>query len=241
MKIEVTAFPRAQQGTGASRRLRTSGRVPGVVYGAGGAAQAVELDQHALLRQLKMEAFHASILDMTVNGARQQVLLRDFQMHPWKPIVLHVDFQRVDKTRKIHMRVPLHFLNVDISPGVKVGGGVVQHVMNDIEIQCLPDDLPEFVEVDLKDLQLGHSIHVAELVLPNGVETTAKLKHDNPALVTVQVPKEIVIEEEVAAPVTEITGQAPAESEAAAAAEPAAAEKDKEKKEPEKKEAAAKE
>ena len=244
MKIEVTAFPRAQQGTGASRRLRTSGRVPGVIYGAGTTAQTVELDQQALLRHLKMEAFHASILDMTVNGSKQQVLLRDFQMHPWKPMVLHVDFQRVDKTRKIHMRVPLHFLNADISPGVKVGGGVVQHVMNDIEIQCLPDDLPEFIEVDLKDLQLGHSIHVLELTLPGGVETTPKLKHDNPSVVTVQVPKEIVIEEEVAAPVTEITGQAPAEAEAAGA-EPAAADKDKEKekekKEPEKKEAAAKE
>jgi large subunit ribosomal protein L25 len=114
-----------------------------------------------------------------------------------------------------------------------VGGGVVQHVMNDIEIQCLPDDLPEFIEVDLKDLQLGHSIHARELALPHGVQTTAKLKHDNPAVVTVQVPKEIVVEEEAAAPVTEITGQAPAEAEAAA--EPAGAEK--EKKEPEKKEA----
>jgi large subunit ribosomal protein L25 len=236
MKIEVTAFPRAQQGTGASRRLRQSGRAPGVIYGAGAATQTVELDQRALLRHLKMEAFHASILDMTVDGAKQQVLLRDFQMHPWKPMVLHVDFQRVDKNRKIHMRVPLHFLNAAIAPGVKVGGGVVQHVMNDIEIQCLPDDLPEFIEVDLKDLQLGHSIHVLELALPKGVETTAKLKHDNPSVVTVQVPKEIVIEEEVAAPVTEITGQAPAEGEAAAA-EPAAAEKENEKKEPEKKEA----
>jgi len=236
MKIEVTAFPRAQQGTGASRRLRAGGRVPGVIYGTDVAAQTVELDQQALLRHLKMEAFHASILDMTVDGARQQVLLRDFQMHPWKPMVLHVDFQRVDKSRKIHMRVPLHFLNSDIAPGVKAGGGVVQHVMNDIEIQCLPDDLPEFIEVDLKDLQLGHSIHVGELTLPNGVETTAKLKHDNPAVVTVQVPKEIVIEEEAAAPVTEITGQVPVEAEAAAA-EPAAAEKDKDKKEPEKKEA----
>lgn len=242
MKIEVTAFPRAQQGTGASRRLRESGRVPGVIYGAGAAAQTVELDQHALLRHLKMEAFHASILDMTVDGAKHQVLLRDFQMHPWKPIVLHVDFQRVDKSRKIHMRVPLHFLNADIAPGVKVGGGVVQHVMNEIEIQCLPDALPEFIEVDLKDLQLGHSIHVLELALPEGVETTAKLKHDNPSVVTVQVPKEIVIEEEVAAPVTEITGQAPAEAEAAAEAAPDEKEKkEPEKKEPEKKEAAGKE
>ena len=242
MKIEIMAFPRAQQGTGASRRLRQTGRVPGVVYGADKAAQAVELDHQALLRHLKMEAFHASILDMTVDGGKEQVLLRDFQMHPWKPQVLHVDFQRVDKNRKIHMRVPLHFVNADICPGVKVGGGVVQHVMNDIEIQCLPDDLPEFIEVDVKELQLGHSIHVTELALPKGVEATPKLKHDNPSVVTVQVPKEIVIEEEVAAPVTEITGQAPAEAEAAAEAAPGEKKepekKEPEKKEPEKKEAA---
>ena len=237
MNIEIMAFPRAQQGTGASRRLRQTGRVPGVVYGADKAAQAVELDHQALLRHLKMEAFHASILDMTVDGGKEQVLLRDFQMHPWKPQVLHVDFQRVDKNRKIHMRVPLHFVNADICPGVKVGGGVVQHVMNDIEIQCLPDDLPEFIEVDVKELQLGHSIHVTELALPKGVEATPKLKHDNPSVVTVQVPKEVVIEEEVAAPVTEITGQAPAEAEAAAEAAPGD-KKEPEKKEPEKKEAA---
>jgi large subunit ribosomal protein L25 len=245
MKIEIVAFPRAQQGTGASRRLRATGRVPGIVYGADRAAQTVELDHQALLRHLKMEAFHASILGMTMDGSKEQVLLRDFQMHPWKPLVLHVDFQRVDKNRKIHMRVPLHFVNADICPGVKIGGGVVQHVMNDIEIQCLPDDLPEFIEVDLKELQLGHSMHVAELALPKGVESTPKLKHDNPSVVTVQVPKEIVIEEEVAAPVTEITGQAPAEAEAAAEAatgdkkEPE--KKEPEKKEPEKKEAAKKE
>jgi large subunit ribosomal protein L25 len=238
MKIEVVAFPRTRQGTGASRRLRTSGRVPGIIYGADKPAEPVEIDQNALLRHLKLEAFHASILDMTVNGSKEQVLLRDFQMHPWKPMALHVDFQRIDKSRKIHMRVPLHFVNADICPGVKVGGGVVQHVMNEIEVRCLPDDLPGYIEVDLKDLQLAHSIHVNGLALPNGVEAISKLKHDNPAVVTVQVPKAIVIEEEVAAPVTEIIGQAP-EGEAAVA-EGAEAEK-KEPEKGEKKEAAKKE
>ena len=211
MKIEVVAYPRTQQGTGASRRLRGSGRVPGIVYGANKPAQPVELNQQALLKHLKMEAFHASILDMTVDGAKEQVLLRDYQMHPWKPMVLHVDFQRIDKTKRIHMRVPLHFTNADVSPGVKLGGGMVQHVMNEIEIQCLPDDLPEYIEVDLKDLEVGDSIHVNELVLPKGVEPIAKLKHDNPAVVTVQVPKAMVVEEEAAAPVTEIIGEAAAE------------------------------
>ena len=235
MKIEITAFPRTMQGTGASRRLRTSGRVPGIIYGADKPAQRIELDHLALQRHLKMEAFHASILDMTVDGARERVLLRDFQMHPWKPMVLHADFQRIDKNRKIHMKVPLHFVNAEVCPGVKVGGGVVQHVINEIDIRCLPDDLPEYVEIDLKDLELGDTIHVNELALPAGVEPIAKLRHDNPAVVTVQVPKVIVIEEEVAAPVTEIIGEAPAEGEAVEAAEGV------EKKEPEKKDAEKKE
>jgi large subunit ribosomal protein L25 len=231
MKIEVVAFPRKQQGTGASRRLRTSGRVPGIIYGAEKPAQPIEVDQNALLRHLKMEAFHSSILDMAVDGTRERVLLRDFQMHPWKPVVLHVDFQRVDPNKKIHMRVPLHFLNQEIAPGVKLGGGVIQHVANELEVQCLPDALPEFIEVDLKDLQLGDAVHVNDLKLPAGVEVSAKLKQDNPAVVLVQVPREQAAEEEVAAPVTEITGQAPAEAAAAAAAAGAGEKKEAEKKE----------
>jgi large subunit ribosomal protein L25 len=233
MKIEVFAFPRTRQGSGASRRLGASGRVPGIIYGAGRPPQMIELDQAMLMKHLKLEAFHASILDMTVDGVREQVLLRDFQMHPWKPAVLHVDFQRIDKTKKIHMRVPLHFINEEICVGVKSGGGVVQHIMTEIDVQCLPDDLPEYIEVDLKDLQLGHSIHVTELSMPKGVEATPKLKHDNPAVVAVQLPKAMVIEEEAPAPVTEIIGEAPAEGEAAAEAA--------EKKESEKKEAGKKE
>ena len=237
MKIEVTAYPRAQQGTGASRRLRRSGKVPGIVYGAGKDAQQIELDHTALLRHLKLEAFHASILDMTIDGSKQQVLLRDFQMHPWKAEVQHVDFQRIAKDRKIHMRVPLHFLNAETSPGVKVGGGVISHVMNDLDISCLPDDLPEFVEVDLGHLELGHAIHVVELKLPKGVELIVRLRVDNPVVATVQVPRALVVEEtEAAAPVTEIIGEAAAEG-----AEAAGEKKEGEKKEPEKKEAAKKE
>lgn len=238
MKIEVTAFPRAHQGTAANRRLRTGGRVPGIVYGVGKDAQNVELDHHTLLRQLKLEAFHASILDLTVNGDKMQVLLRAYQMHPWRQQLLHVDFQRVEKNRKIHMEVPLHFINAEIAPGVKTGGGVVQHVMNALDIQCLPDDLPLFIEVDLSNLQLNETLHVNELVLPKGVEPVSRVKHENAAVVSVHLPKEIVIEEEAAAPVTEIIGEVPAEGEEAAAAgaegekkEPAA-----EKKEPAKKE-----
>lgn len=235
MKIEVTAFPRAQQGSGASRRLRVKGRVPGIIYGADKAAQNVELDHNALLHHLKLEAFHASILDLTVDGQKQRVLLRDYQMHPWRQQVLHVDFQRVDQDRKIHVRVPLHFINAEICPGVKAGGGVVQHVMNDIDIQCLPDDLPEFIEVDLREMELNQTIHANELAMPKGVDPLSKLKHDNPAVVSVQMPKEIVIEEEAPPPVTEIIGEVPAEGEEAAEAaaegekkEPAAEKKEKE-------------
>jgi large subunit ribosomal protein L25 len=213
----VSAFPRAQQGSSASRRLRLTGRVPGIVYGADKAAQNVELEHKALLRNLGLEAFHASILEMTLNGEKFQALLRDYQMHPWKKQVVHVDFQRVDKNRKIHMRVPLHFVNADICPGVKTGGGVVQHTVNAIEIQCLPGDLPGFIEVDLKDMELNETLHVMELAMPKGVEPTSKLKKENPSVVSVHVPKEIVIEEEAAAPVTEIIGEVPAEGEEAAA------------------------
>lgn len=232
MKIEVTAYPRARQGSSANRRLRASGRVPAIIYGADKPAQNVELDHQALLRQLKLEAFHASVLELAVDGQSLQVLLRDYQMHPWKQQVLHVDFQRVEKDRKIHMRVPLHFQNAEVCPGVKTGGGVVQHTMNDLDIRCLPDDLPGFIEVDLKEMQLNQTLHVNDLAMPRGVEPTAKLRHENPAVVSVHVPKEIVIEEEVAAPVTEIIGEVPAEGEEAAEAaaggekkEPAAAEK----------------
>jgi large subunit ribosomal protein L25 len=213
MKIEVTAFPRTNEGKGASRRLRATGRVPGVIYGAGKDAQSVEFDHKALLRHLRLEAFHSSILDLNLDGHKDRVLLRDFQMHPWKEQVQHVDFQRIDPKKKIHMAVPLHFLNAEICPGVKIGKGVVQHIVNELEIQCLPDDLPEFIEVDLKDLELGQSIHVDGMKLPKGVEPTAKIRADNPSVVTVQVPKEVAIED-AGAPVTEITGQAP---EAAAA------------------------
>lgn len=232
MKIEVTAFPRTNEGKGASRRLRATGRVPGVIYGGGKDAQSLEFDHKALLRHLKLEAFHASILDLTVGGNKDRVLLRDFQMHPWKEQVQHVDFLRIDPKKKVHMAVPLHFMNAELAPGVKLGKGVVQHIMNELEIQCLPDDLPEYIEVDLKDLELDDSIHVTDLQLPKGVETSVKLKADNPSIVTVQVPREIAVEEEVAAPETEITAQAP---DAAAGAAPAAGDKAGDKKEAEKK------
>jgi large subunit ribosomal protein L25 len=236
MKIELTAFPRSVQGTGASRRLRTGGKVPGILYGADKPALNIELDHLALFRHLKMEAFHSSILEMKLDGATQQVLLRDVQMHPFRPLVLHVDFQRVDKNRKIHMRVPLHFVNGELCPGVKSGAGVVNHVMNEIDVQCLPDDLPGFIEVNLEKLELNDSIHAAEVVLPKGVEILPRLRKENPTVVTVQVPKAMVVEEEAAAPVTEIIGEVPAEGEETPAAEGEKKEAPAEKKEAGKKE-----
>lgn len=197
MKIEIKAEPRSVQGTGASRRLRRESKVPGVLYGAGREATPIQLDHKDLWFKLKMEAFHASILDMEVGSEKSQVLLRDYQMHPFRPMILHADFQRVDANRKIHMKVPLHFVNAEISPGVKIAGGLVQHVMNDLEISCLPKDLPEFIEIDLKDLQAGHSLHLSGVKLPAGVEAIVQ-KGEDPTVATVVIPKVMTAEEELA-------------------------------------------
>ena len=211
MKIEIKAEPRSLQGTGASRRLRRESKVPGILYGAGKDAQPIQLDHKDLFFKLKMEAFHASILDMEIGSEKAQVLLRDYQMHPFKQMILHADFQRVAADRKIHMKVPLHFLNGDIAPGVKLAGGQVQHVANDLDIVCLPKDLPEFIEVDLKDLHAGHSVHVSHLKLPPGVESVALGKGDDITVATIVITRAMTPEEEAA-------------EAAAAAAAPSAAE-----------------
>lgn len=188
MKIELNVTKRTLQGTGASRRLRREGRVPGILYGHS-AAQAIELDHNEIFHKLRQEAFHASVLTLNVDGEVQPALLRDVQMHAWKPQVLHVDFQRVDANEKIHMKVPLHFKNADIAPGVKIAGGNVTHIMNELDVLCLPKDLPEFIEVDLAQLQAGHSVHVNELNLPQGVELASGLKSGNPAVASVTLPR----------------------------------------------------
>jgi len=188
MKIEINANKRELQGTGASRRLRRAGKVPGILYGGETAAQPIEVDHNALFHSLRQEAFHASILTMNLDGQKQQVLLRDYQMHAYKPQVLHIDFQRVAADRKIHMKVPLHFVNADIAPGVKLQGGVVSHVLNELNISCLPADLPEFIEVDMKDVSVGHSIHVKDIGLPKGVEAMLH-RNENPVVATITVPR----------------------------------------------------
>ena len=197
MKIAIKAEPRSVQGTGASRRLRRESKVPGILYGAGKDAQPIEVDHKDLWFKLKMEAFHASILDMEIGSEMTQVLLRDYQMHPFRPVILHVDFQRVAADRKIHVKVPLHFVNAEISPGVKVAGGLVEHVMKELEVSCLPKDLPEFIEVDLANLQAGHSLHLSALKLPAGVDPVVP-KGEDPTVATIVIPKVMTADEEAA-------------------------------------------
>ncbi len=179
MNFEVIAQARAEQGSGASRRLRNAGRVPAIVYGAGKDAQAVTLDHNTIYHALRVEAFHASVLSLNIDGQVEKVLLRDVQHHPFRQLVLHVDFQRVDPNTKLHIKVPLHFVNADVAPGVKLGGGIISHVLNEVDVSCLPADLPEFIEVDLANLGAGQSIHMADLKVPNGVELVALHRGDN--------------------------------------------------------------
>jgi len=223
MKIEIGATQRKAQGTGASRRLRRSGRVPGIVYGGDKGAVNIELDHKELYRNLTNEAFHASILTLKLEGGAEQVLLRAFNMHPFKAQVQHVDFQRVSKDKKIHMKVPLHFVNAEKSPGVKEQAGVVSHVLNELDITCLPDDLPEFIEVDLIGLSVGKSIHARDLALPKGVETTLG-KGENPVVATCILPALVTEEEEAAAAAaTPAAGEVPTTAQAVPAEEGAAA------------------
>lgn len=200
MEIEVIAFKREAQGSSASRRLRRAGKVPGIIYGGTTAPMQIELDHNALYHALRKEAFHSSVLNLSVDGHKETVLLRDTQWHPYKQQVLHVDFQRVDKDHKIHVKVPLHFLNADVAPGVKTGGGKPHHIVTELDVQCFPGSLPEFIEVDMGKLEVGHSIHANDLVLPAGVELVAHLKAENPAVASISAPKGGAAEEAPAAP-----------------------------------------
>ena len=198
MKFEINASKRTLQGSGASRRLRRANKVPGIIYGGTAEPTLIELDHNPLLLALRKEAFHASLLTIKLDGVAQTVLLRDSQMHPYKPLVLHVDFLRVDASHAIQQKVPLHFINADIAVGVKVGGGIASHAMNDVLVSCLPKDLPSFIEVDLKDMDLGQTIHVSQLVYPKGVKPVVH-GADDPVVVTVTLKKAAAVEEEVVA------------------------------------------
>ena len=188
MKFEINATTRVLQGSGASRRLRHANKVPGIIYGGTTAPTMVEMDHNPLIIALRKESFHASVLTLKIGDVVETVLLRDVQMHPYKSLVLHVDFQRVDATHAIHQKVPLHFINGDVAPGVKLSGGIVSPALNELDVSCLPQDLPSFIEVDLKDLKAGQTIHVSQMTLPKGVKAIVH-GDDDPVVVVITVKK----------------------------------------------------
>jgi large subunit ribosomal protein L25 len=216
--MKVVATTRPAQGTGASRRLRHQGKVPGVLYGGKSEAVNIQLDHNPLFHSLKREKFHASVLEMELDGRSEKVLLRDFQMHPYRPLVMHIDFQRVAEDQTIHVRVPLHFVGAESSPAVKLTGAIIGHVRSELDISCLPRDLPEFIEVDLSHLTAQDTVHALDLKLPAGVAAVLRGK-ENPVVVSVTLPS---VQTEEAAPAEEAAG-APAAAPGAAPAVAAAA------------------
>jgi len=186
--MKFVAFERAKQGTGASRRLRITGRTPGIVYGGTAEPTLIEIDHNALWHALKKEAFHASVLQMEFNGTTTEVLLRDVQYHPFKQLVLHIDFQRIDANTKMKKKVPLHYSGEENSPAVKIDQCLINHIATELEVSCMPKELPEFIAVDLSGLTKGHSMHLNDIKLPAGVSAVTKGK-TNPVLVAVVATK----------------------------------------------------
>jgi large subunit ribosomal protein L25 len=210
MHIEINAKMRENKGTGASRRLRRAGNIPGIVYGGDKDAVSIELNHKELFLKFRHEAFHASILDLILDGKKEQVLLRDYQMHHVRTEITHVDFQRVSATEKIHVKVPLHFVNAEIAPGVKLGGGIVTHILTEADVSCLAKDLPEYVEVDLSKMEIGQTIHLSEVTLPKGVEFVKLVHGDDSAIANVTKPRGMTVEEETAEAAPAAEGEAPA-------------------------------
>jgi len=194
MKIEIISNERTLKGTGASRRLRHSGKTPGILYGGKDESKSIELDSKELMMKFKHEAFHASILALNLDGKSEQVLLRDYQLHPVRDNILHIDFQRIDENKKLSVKIPFHFLNQEIAPGVKLEGGIVSHIMIDVDIACLPKDLPSYIEVDLINLAIGDSIHLSEIKVPEGVELTGLSEENDPIITSISKPKVVVDE-----------------------------------------------
>ena len=218
--MKFVAFERSKQGTGASRRLRITGRTPGIVYGGSGEPSLIELDHNALWHAIKKESFHSSILEMDLAGKTEKVLLRDLQMHPFKQLIQHIDFQRVDARTRLTMKVPLHFSGEEESPAVKTENCLVNHVLTELSISCLPKDLPEFIAIDLSSLKKGSPLHLKDITLPKGVKFVAK-GQDNPVLVSVSP----IIDEAEAVP-ADGAAAAPAVNPKAAAGKAASAAKD---------------
>lgn len=189
MAYEINAKSRTHEGTGASRRLRKAGVLPGVVYGASKEAVSIELEHNAMYYLLQEEAFHSSIISLQLDGKKENVLVRDVQYHPWKQLVLHVDFQRVSADQKLTMSVPLHFLNEETAPGVKLNGGVIHRILNEVEISCLPKSLPEFIEVDLGEVKIGQTLHLSDIKLAKGIELHALARGEDLAVVSIMAVK----------------------------------------------------
>ena len=216
----IDAEVRADQGKGASRRLRNEGKVPAILYGGKAAPQMISVSHNEIMKSLKIEAFYSRILTLKLEGKSEPVVLKDLHRHPVRDAIMHMDLQRIEADKVLHMHVPLHFKGADIAPGVKPGNGLVEHHMIQVEVQCLPKDLPEFIEVDISHLNVNESVHLSQLKLPEGVALT-ELKHGNDAsVVAIHLPRAAVEAETTAAPasaeVPATSQKAPAEASKAA-------------------------
>lgn len=198
MAFDLNVTIRKVQGSSASRRLRREGKVPGIIYGAGKPATMIEMSHKDIYFSLKKEAFHSAVINLNIDGNKEQALLRDYQVHAYKPKVHHVDFQRIDPTQELHTKVPLHFINAEVSPGVKIKGGILNQLATEVEVKCLAKDLPEFIQVDLANLDIGQAIHVQDLKLPNGVKIFTH-GEENIALVNIVAPNGAAVTEEAPA------------------------------------------
>ncbi len=184
--FKVSAAERTETGSAAARRMRHAGNVPAIVYGGGEDPALVSVKHNEIFHSLENEAFHSSIISLNIDGKKEKAILRDYQMHPFKPVVMHVDFQRISAREKINISVPLHALNAEECPGVKLNHGVATHNLTEIEINSLPADIPEYLEVDLTDLDVGDSVHLSDIKLPEGVEIVA-LANDGEDLAVVTI------------------------------------------------------
>ncbi len=212
-QFELVAEARTEAGKGASRRLRRQGKLPGIVYGAAGAETPISLNHNDVMHHLEHEAFYSHILTLKLDDAAEKVVLKDLQRHPYKRSVLHIDLQRINEDETLTMRVPLHFLNEDKCAGVKQGGGVISHLVTELDVVCLPKDLPEYLEVDMLDVNLGDAVHLSDLEFPAGVQSYALLHggDERLSIASVHAPKGALSDDEAAPE---------ADEDAAAAAEP---------------------
>ncbi len=185
----INATLRSDLGKGASRRLRRTNFVPGIVYGAGKNPESISVDHNALQKLIINESFYTNIIVLNVAGREERVVLRDLQRHPFKAAILHLDLQRISETEKLAMRIPLHFSGADVAPGVKISGGLISRLMSDVEVHCLPKDLPEYIEVDLSQLELNQTIHLSDLALPGGIEIVALQHGEDKPVATAYVPR----------------------------------------------------